>query len=55
MDSVSGISSGAYFAVQMQVDYSSGIIGAGVIAGGPFYCAKGQVGQAVSRHAFFRF
>lgn len=37
--SVSGLSSGAYMAVQLQVAYSRDIIGAGVIAGGPYYCA----------------
>lgn len=37
--SVSGLSSGAYMAVQLQVAYSKDIIGAGVIAGGPYYCA----------------
>jgi predicted esterase len=37
--SVSGLSSGAFMAVQLQVAYSRSIIGAGVIAGGPYYCA----------------
>jgi len=36
--SVSGISSGANFAVQMQVAFSSFIKGAGIVAGGPFHC-----------------
>lgn len=40
---VSGISSGAFFSVQMQVAYSSLIAGAGVIAGGPYYCAQGNM------------
>src|SRR5882724_8023369 len=40
--SVSGLSSGAYMAVQLQVAYSASIIGAGVIAGGPYYCAAGN-------------
>jgi poly(3-hydroxybutyrate) depolymerase len=40
--SVSGLSAGAYMAVQLQVAYSASIIGAGVIAGGPFYCAAGN-------------
>lgn len=37
--SVSGLSSGAFMAMQFHVAYSSTIIGAGVVAGGPFYCA----------------
>jgi poly(3-hydroxybutyrate) depolymerase len=37
--SVSGLSSGAFMAVQLQVAYSSRFVGAGVIAGGPYYCA----------------
>lgn len=37
---VSGVSSGAYMAVQMHVAYSSSICGAGVLAGGPFFCAQ---------------
>eukprot|EP01133_Synstelium_polycarpum_P003864 gene3864-4468_t len=40
---VSGISSGAYIAVQYHVAYSSEIVGAGVVAGGPYYCANGNV------------
>ena len=37
--SVSGLSSGAYMAVQMQVAYSGSVVGAGIIAGGPYNCA----------------
>jgi poly(3-hydroxybutyrate) depolymerase len=37
--SVSGLSSGAFMAVQLQVAYSNTFIGAGIIAGGPYYCA----------------
>jgi poly(3-hydroxybutyrate) depolymerase len=37
--SVSGLSSGAFMAVQLQVAYSERIVGAGVVAGGPYYCA----------------
>jgi Esterase PHB depolymerase len=36
---VSGLSSGGFMAVQLQVAYSSRIAGAGVVAGGPYYCA----------------
>jgi poly(3-hydroxybutyrate) depolymerase len=37
--SVSGLSSGAFMAAQFQVAYSSTVVGAGIVAGGPFYCA----------------
>ncbi|CAF4886276.1 unnamed protein product, partial [Rotaria sp. Silwood1] len=36
--SVSGLSSGAYFATQIQVAFSASIKGAGIIAGGPYDC-----------------
>jgi len=39
--SVSGLSSGAFMAVQYQVAFSAQTRGAGVIAGGPYYCAMG--------------
>ncbi len=39
---VSGLSSGAFMAVQLQVAYSASIQGAGVVAGGPYYCAAGN-------------
>ena len=38
--SVSGISSGAFMAVQFGVAWSSIIRGVGAVAGGPFYCAQ---------------
>lgn len=42
--SVSGLSSGAYMAVQMHFAYSTTVRkGAGVIAGGPMYCSEGNV------------
>ena len=41
--SVSGLSSGAFMAVQLQVAYSASIKGAGVVAGGPYYCAAGNM------------
>ena len=37
---VSGLSSGAYMAVQMHMAYSDSIKGAGVFAGGPYDCAQ---------------
>lgn len=40
--SVSGVSSGAFMAVQLQVIYSKSIRGVGVIAGGPYHCAAGK-------------
>ena len=40
---VSGLSSGAFMAVQMHVAFSDRIAGAGVIAGGPYGCAQGSL------------
>lgn len=40
---VSGISSGGFFAVQFHVAYSKIIRGVGVIAGGPFWCAQNNL------------
>lgn len=45
---VSGISSGGYMAVQFQVAYSALVHGAGIIAGGPYYCASGSVNRALA-------
>jgi poly(3-hydroxybutyrate) depolymerase len=44
---VSGVSSGGYMAVQFHVAYSAIVRGAGVIAGGPYYCAQGSVTTAL--------
>jgi poly(3-hydroxybutyrate) depolymerase len=41
--SVSGLSSGAFMAVQLQVAFSKSIVGSGVVAGGPYYCAANNV------------
>jgi poly(3-hydroxybutyrate) depolymerase len=46
--SVSGLSSGADMAVQLDVAFSSIIKGAGIIAGGPYYCAQGVLDTAVT-------
>jgi poly(3-hydroxybutyrate) depolymerase len=46
---VSGISSGAYAAVQTHVALSSTISGAAAIAGGPYHCAEGNVMKALGR------
>ena len=45
--SVSGISSGGYMAVQFHIAHSATIIGAGVLAAGPYYCAQGSVWTAL--------
>jgi poly(3-hydroxybutyrate) depolymerase len=37
--SVSGLSSGAFMTAQFHVAYSGTLVGAGIIAGGPYYCA----------------
>jgi len=44
---VGGLSSGAYFAVQYQIAYSSTIRGAAIFAGGPYYCAEDELTYAV--------
>ena len=40
---ISGFSSGGFFAVQFHVAYSKIIRGAGVVAGGPFWCAENNI------------
>ena len=45
---VSGVSSGAYMAVQFQVAHSKLVRGAGVIAGGPYDCAEGSTWRALT-------
>jgi len=48
--SVSGLSSGGFMAVQLHVAYSATFKkGAGIVAGGPFYCAEGSVLNATGR------
>lgn len=46
--SVSGISSGGYMAQQFHVAYSSLLRGAGIVAGGPYYCAQGNITLALT-------
>jgi hypothetical protein len=46
--SISGISSGAYMAVQFGTAWSSIITGVGAIAGGPFGCSEGSTSAALS-------
>jgi poly(3-hydroxybutyrate) depolymerase len=43
---VSGVSSGAYMAVQFHVAHSSRVKGVGALAGGPYYCAQGSLWTA---------
>ena len=43
---VSGISSGAYMAVQFGTAWSSIVRGVGAFAGGPYYCAQDSVSTA---------
>ena len=43
---VSGVSSGGYMAVQLHVAHSATVAGAGVLAGGPYYCAQGSLWSA---------
>jgi poly(3-hydroxybutyrate) depolymerase len=45
--SVSGISSGGYMAVQFHVAHSATVVGAGVLAAGPYYCAQGSAWTAI--------
>lgn len=48
--SVSGLSSGGFMAVQLHVGYSATFKkGAGIVAGGPFYCAEGSSTNATGR------
>ncbi len=46
---VSGVSSGGYMAVQTHVALSDRVTGVGVVAGGPYHCAAGNVGNALGR------
>nr|WP_088958985.1 hypothetical protein [Variovorax sp. HW608] len=48
--SVSGLSAGGFMAVQLHVAYSATFKrGAGVVAGGPYYCAEGSIVNATGR------
>ncbi|CAN7651470.1 PHA-depolymerase-like protein [Pseudoduganella sp. LjRoot289] len=46
--SVSGLSSGGYMAVQYSVAYSASVKGAGIVAGGPYGCSRGNVDTATT-------
>src|SRR5512145_123075 len=47
--SVSGLSSGGFMAVQMEMAFSKTFMGAGIIAGGPYNCAEGDMMRATDR------
>jgi poly(3-hydroxybutyrate) depolymerase len=47
--SVSGLSSGGFMAVQFMVAHSSIVRGAGIVAGGPYWCAQGSALTATTR------
>jgi hypothetical protein len=49
--SISGISSGAFMAVQFGFAWSSVIKGVGVVAGGPFYCAQASAADIINWYA----
>jgi len=46
---VSGLSAGGFMAVQYHVAFSSEIKGAGVFAGGPYYCAQASLSNAFTQ------
>jgi len=47
--SVSGLSSGGFMAAQLHVAFSATFkAGAGIVAGGPYYCAQGSLGTALA-------
>lgn len=46
--SLSGLSSGGYMATQFHLSHADSIKGVGIIAAGPYYCAKGSIGTALS-------
>lgn len=45
--SVSGLSSGAYMAGQVHLAHSSIFSGAAIVAGGPYYCAMGELSRGL--------
>src|SRR5437763_782494 len=48
--SISGISSGAFMAVQFGTAWSSVIKGVGVIAGGPYWCAQADADDIMNNY-----
>jgi poly(3-hydroxybutyrate) depolymerase len=47
-NSISGLSSGAFMTVQLQMAHSADFVGAGVIAGGPYRCVESFRGAAAT-------
>ena len=45
---VSGISSGAFMAIQLQTTFSKSIYGVAALAGGPFWCAEDNIAVALT-------
>ena len=45
----SGMSAGAFMAQQLHTAFSDQVAGIGVIAGGPYYCAQGNMIDAINR------
>lgn len=45
--SVSGVSSGAYMAGQLHLAHSALFSGAAIVAGGPYYCAMGELSRGL--------
>lgn len=51
--SVSGLSSGAFMAVQLHLAHAAMFVGAGIVAGGPYRCAESFPGaSAIAEDAF---
>lgn len=46
--SISGFSSGGFFAHQLHIVHSSNIVGVGIVAGGPYYCTMGSFNRFMS-------
>lgn len=51
--SVSGISSGAFMAHQFHVAHSAHVMGVGIVAGGPYYCAEANILNAIAKCSGF--
>ncbi len=45
--SVSGLSAGGYMANQFHLSHADTVIGAGIVAAGPYYCAQGSIMTAL--------
>ncbi|MGQ8364004.1 extracellular catalytic domain type 2 short-chain-length polyhydroxyalkanoate depolymerase [Glaciecola sp. 1036] len=46
--SISGLSSGGYMATQFQFAHAETLVGAGIVAAGPYYCAQNSISTALS-------